>query len=255
METMQHRHESEHGEGIVSSARELATPTGKHFVVLVGNAKGGCGKSTLATNLASQFALRGHKVSLLDLDPQQSATVWLQQRRQQGKRDIHGLHLPLDQNTTFSTLQKMVEQSEEVLIIDPPAGLAGAQLDYLLRLSQVVLVPVLPSPIDIRSATRFLQSVMLTASYRRRPRRLAVIANRARERTLAYGKLRSFLNSLKIPFLVTLRDTQLYVRAAGEGCGVTELDGARAGEDDADWSRIIEWLEIQRHLIRTMPGF
>lgn len=114
-------------------------------------------------------------------------------------------------------------------------------------------MPVLPSPIDIRAATRFMQSVMLSPANRRRPKRLAVIANRARERTRMYGKLELFLHSLKIPFLTTLRDTQLYVRAAGDGCGVLDLHEADQQDRDA-WRTIIEWLEIQRHLTRTLPG-
>ena len=114
---------------------------------------------------------------------------------------------------------------------------------------------VLPSPIDIRATTRFLQTVMLAPSYRRRPRRLAVIANRSRTRTRMYESLRQFLASLKIPYLVTLRDTQLYVQAMSNGEGVLDAAVSRHLDDQQHWRRIGEWLEVQRHLIQTMPGF
>lgn len=242
-------------EGIVSRARVVQDPARNRFVVLVANAKGGCGKTTLSTNLAASYARQAQEVSLLDMDPQQSAWQWLAQRQKGARPAIQGLTVPISRDFNPGRLQGAIRDSRDYLVIDSPAGLEGPALDTLLRAAQVVLVPVLPSPIDIRAATRFLQTVMLSPAYRQRPRRLAVIANRARERTRMYAQLQAFLNTLKIPFLATLRDTQLYVQATGLGIGVSEIDDTVASGDRADWQRIIEWLEVQRHLIRTLPGF
>lgn len=242
-------------EGIASSVRVVEDPSRQRFVVLVANAKGGCGKTTMSTNLASYYANKGQAVTLLDMDPQQSSNLWLRQRERSGKNDIHGLTLPVDAHFNASKLHSPIRQSREYLVIDSPAGLSGPALDALLRVSQVVLVPVLPSPIDIRAATRFLQAIMLSPEYRKRPRRVAVVANRARERTRIYAQLRGFLSSLKIPFLVTLRDTQIYVQATGLGVGVVEIDQLSAKADQNDWRRVAEWLEVQRHLVRAVPGF
>lgn len=239
----------------VSAARVVPDAASHRFAVLVANAKGGCGKTTLSTNLASYYASRGQPVTLLDMDPQQSSTLWLRQRLQQGHQHISGQTLPIDARFNAGKLQAVLRDSEQSLVIDSPAGLNGAALDAVLRVSQVVLVPVLPSPIDIRAATRFLQAVMLSPAYRRRPRRLAVIANRTRERTRMYGQLEAFLNSLKIPFLTTLRDTQLYVQATGMGIGVAEINDANARTDQEHWRRVVEWIEVQKHLTRAMPGW
>ena len=222
------------------------------LVILVANSKGGCGKTTIATNLACYFEALGRPVCLMDLDPQQSATQWLKMRK---SPTIQTLGWPAGEPVSLGRLQQRLDQAGNLVIIDSPAGLDPHQLDHLLRLSQVVLVPVLPSPIDIRATTRFLQSVMLTPSYRRRPRRLAVIANRARTRTKMYEALRQFLSSLKIPYLVTLRDTQLYVQAMSQGEGIMDAAVSRHLEDQQHWRLIGEWLEVQRHLIQTMPGF
>jgi chromosome partitioning protein len=238
---------------VLTSARPAADRAGQRFVILLANAKGGCGKTTLSTSLASYYAGRGRDVTLLDLDPQQSASQWCRQRQQGGHDDIRLLSLPLDSRFHAGKLQSSLREAGELLIIDSPAGLDGSALDALLNISRVVLVPVLPSPIDIRAATRFMQAVMLSPANRRRPKRLAVIANRARERTRMYTKLELFLGSLKIPFLATLRDTQLYVRAAGDGCGVLDLHEADQQDREA-WRTIIEWLEVQRHLSRAIPG-
>ncbi|MCG8393695.1 MAG: ParA family protein [Pseudomonadales bacterium] len=222
------------------------------MVILVANTKGGCGKTTIATNLACYYEALGRNVTLLDLDPQQSATQWLKMRQD---ARIRGLNWPTGEPVSLGRLQQKLDQASELVIIDSPAGLDAHQLDHLVRLSQVVLVPVLPSPIDIRATTRFLQTIMLTPSYRRRPRRLAVIANRARTRTRMYAALRQFLSSLKIPYLVTLRDTQAYVLAMSQGEGIMDAAVSRHLDDQQHWRRIGEWLEVQRHLIQAMPGF
>lgn len=242
-------------EGVISGPRAVGTRSRDRFTVLVANAKGGCGKTTVSTNLASYYAGRGRPVSLLDLDPQESTRVWLDQRRQSSAAPIESLSLAVDQRFTRGRLLEQVNRSHSCLVIDSPAGLSGEALEAVVSVSQVILVPVLPSPIDIRAATRFLQSVMLTRSYRRRPRRVAVLANRSRERTLMFARLEKFLESLKIPYLASLRDTQMYVHAAGQGKGIMELDLPRVDPDLRDWNRVVEWLEIQRQLIRTMPGF
>jgi len=239
----------------VSAPRVVSTDVSDRFAVLVANAKGGCGKTTLSTNLASYYASQGQAVTLLDLDPQQSSTLWLRQRLQQGHSHIRGQSLAVDARFNAGKLQAVMRDSDPMLVIDSPAGLNGPALDAALRAAQVVLVPVLPSPIDIRAATRFLQAVMLSPAYRRRPRRLAVIANRARERTRMYAQLQTFLNSLKIPFLTTLRDTQLYVQATGLGVGIAEIDDSQARADQEHWRRVVEWIEVQKHLIRALPGW
>ena len=70
-----------------------------------------------------------------------------------------------------------------------------------------------------------------------------------------YEALRQFLASLKIPYLVTLRDTQLYVQAMSHGEGIMDAAVSRHLDDRQHWRLIGEWLEVQRHLIQAMPGF
>jgi chromosome partitioning protein len=180
-----------------------SSASNRRFVVLIANAKGGCGKTTLATNLASYYAGRGQSTSLLDLDPQQSSGWWLK-HRPANLPPIQSLALPNYSSLSSTLLQQGIDRAASHLVIDSPAGLEPHSLNQLLRLSQVVLIPVLPSTIDIHAVTRFLQTLMLTPSYRQRPRRLAVIANRARVNTRAYAKLERFLSSLKIHFLFTV---------------------------------------------------
>lgn len=237
-------------------ARSIARRVGRHdeqrLVILVSNSKGGCGKTTLATNLAAYFAHQGQNVTVLDLDPQQSATQWVRLR---ADSRVEALGWPAEEPVSLGRLRDQLGRAQDIVVIDSPAGMDRHTLDHVLRVSQVLLIPVLPSPIDIRATTRFVQTVMLAPSYQRRPRRLAVIANRARTRTRMYESLRQFLTSLKIPYLVTLRDTQQYVQAMANGESLLDIHGTRFQADHQSWRRIGEWLEVQRHLIRSMPGF
>jgi chromosome partitioning protein len=87
--------------------------------------------------------------------------------------------------------------------------------------------------------------------------RLAVIANRVRKRTVMYHSLERFLFSLKIPFISSLRDTQLYTRAIELGVGVQEINSARSKIDKEQWAPIIRWLEtpMVRETAEVTPLF
>src|SRR5690606_961380 len=140
-------------EGMMSPARVIDDPARQRFVVLVGSAKVGCGKTKLSTNLAASYARQGQAVSLLDMDPQQAAHLWLTQRQKKGTHhEIHGQAMAISRDFNAGRLHSVIRDSRDYLVIDSPAGLEGPALDALLRTAQVVLVPVLPSPIDIRAA-------------------------------------------------------------------------------------------------------
>jgi len=70
-----------------------------------------------------------------------------------------------------------------------------------------------------------------------------VIANRVRENTLVFKDLEKFLNSLNLPLVATLRDSQNYIRAAQEGLAIHELDARRAKQDEERWRTLVAWLD------------
>lgn len=236
---------------VLSGARVVTAPEAGQFAIVVANAKGGCGKTTLSTSLAGGLAHRGRSVSLVDLDPQQSSTQWLEVRQRGSLPRIEGISLPAGDRLTYGRTIAALRGQCDYVVLDAPAGIGGQNLDTLLRVARVVLVPVLPSPIDIRATTRFLQKLMLSPVYRRHPRRLAVIANRVRDNSRAYDQLDLFLRSLKIPFLATVRDVESYPLAAGTGASVAELEHSDE-EELRTWRTITDWLEVQRQLVRSM---
>lgn len=128
------------------------------------------------------------------------------------------------------------------VVIDTPAGLTGVLLNDLVRESDFIIIPVTPSPIDIRATTNFIKDLFLTPAYRTAPKKIAVVANRVRKNTLVYAKLELFLKSLKIPFISSFRDTQYYIRASEYGLGIHDLKNPEK-RDVGDWIKLVEWID------------
>jgi chromosome partitioning protein len=213
--------------------------------ILVVNAKGGCGKTTIATNLASYYASQGRVSALLDYDPQGSSMQWLSERSEE-RFPIHGVaafRKPASGMTR--SFQLRLPPQTETLILDAPAGVHGMALIDLVREADTILVPVLPSPIDIHAASHFIRDLLLVAKVRRRPIRVGVVANRVRKNARVYQSLERFLKSLHIPFIAYLRDTQNYVRSSEEGLGVFEWSGNLVHQDRRQLEAIVRWLETE----------
>lgn len=213
---------------------------GQRIVIL--NAKGGSGKTTLAANLAAYYAHRGYKTALLDYDPQGSATFWLSRRPANLPRIQSIPACKYNHSVTRSWFVR-VETNTERVIVDSPAGLEMSGFAQLLDKADAILIPVLPSDLDIHAASHCIADLLLVAKQHKRRDRIAVIANRARKNLLIYQKLERFLNSLGIPFVTSLRDTTLYVQAAEQGLGIHELKSYRKEEDLESWRPLIAWLD------------
>lgn len=211
--------------------------------ILVANAKGGCGKTTITTNIASHYAGQGKIVRLFDHDSQGSSLVWLQKRADIAAT-IHGVDASKNSDHRLTrSWQLRVPPDTDVAIIDTPAGIDISELAPLFLQNDSVLIPVLPSPIDIHATAHFIKDLLTTGKARKKMIRLAVIANRVRKNTIMYHALERFLFSLNIPFISSLRDAQLYTRAIELGIGVQEIPGAGNKIDKEQWAPIIRWLD------------
>jgi chromosome partitioning protein len=205
--------------------------------IMVLNAKGGSGKTTLATNIAAYYAQSGKDVILADFDPQGSSLSWLEARGM-GRARIHGM------DATQEGLKGM--RKADIMVMDPPAAVHGKELTALLRRAETVLIPVLPSPIDMRAVAKFIQEVKTSAPVTGKKVKLALVANRAREVTNIYWELEEFLGTLKVPFLTHLRDSMNYIRAAERGIGIHEMAPYATAVDREQWAPIISWLNSKR---------
>lgn len=211
--------------------------------ILVINGKGGSGKTTVSTNLAAWLAKRGETTVLVDADPQGSASYWLNSRAPDLPK-IFGVKIELNSRTTRS-FQWRAPKSTRWLITDAAPGLSDTALEDIIQNHDLIIVPVLPSDIDIRASARFIGALLLTRAMRRQRRPIAVVANRVKQQTNAWERLQKFLLSLNIPYPATLRDTQHYVRAYSNGCGIADYPQQSHARDRKDWELLLCWLDAQ----------
>src|SRR5262245_38202631 len=216
------------------------------------NPKGGSGKTTLATNLASYFAVSGLRPTLMDLDAQGSSTRWLS-KRAKGQPSIHAIAgYERNSRVTRSFATRLPLETER-LVVDTAAAVEPQKLPELTRNATAVLVPVLPSDIDIHAAAKCISDLLLIAKLKREDQRIAVIANRVRKNTLIYKALMRFLETLNIPVVATLRDSQNYIKVAESGNGLFEMKANQVKEDLDQWLPLIGWL-AQRRPLYIAPG-
>lgn len=210
--------------------------------ILVLNPKGGCGKSTLVTNIAAAYAHRGPQPAVMDFDPQGSTMAWLDRRPKDAPK-IHGIAAFKKSMQATRSWQLRVPNETTNLIVDSPASLCHDDLREITRDASSILVPVLPSSIDIHAASRCIADLLLVAKIDRRDRKLAVVANRTRKNTKSYAKLMRFLDSLGIPIIAVVRDSQNFVHAAEEGIGICEMQPSRVRKDMEQLEKIVEWVD------------
>jgi chromosome partitioning protein len=215
--------------------------------ILVLNPKGGCGKSTLAMNIAGWFAEQGKRVALADCDPQGSCNDWLAIRPESAPR-IHG--------GTIKANHLSVPRGMEVVVIDTPAGAHGQRLANFVRSGETMVMPLLPSPLDMRAAEHFIDELYSLRKLINRRIKVATVANRVREDTLAAVKLETYLDRMKLPsghnlpFITMLRNSQNYVRAAENGLTIFEFAPSKTIYDREQWQPLLRWLNSAR----SVPG-
>lgn len=212
-----------------------------HKIVVL-NPKGGAGKTTLATNLATRFALRGPPPTLVDCDPHGYSLRWLENRPPERPK-VYGVAAFEHCTPAGRNVPLYGWPGSRELIVDLPAALPDDELYYQIYDADSVLIPVLPSDIDTYSASRFIANLLLVARVDRRNRKLAIVANRTRDNTQSLKRLNRFLETLEIPLIAVLRDSQNYVHAAARGLGIAELPAHRVRQDLARMEPLMDWID------------
>lgn len=201
-------------------------------VIVVANPKGGVGKSTLSSNIAGYFARQGHAVMLGDVDRQQSSRLWLQ---------LRDASLPRIQSWDITEDQiARPPKGTTHIVLDTPAGLHGKGLDAVMKLADKVLVPLQASVFDIYATQDFIRS--LAKKKRAEGTQLAVVGNRIKDHTKATEHLKEFLQTLDIPLLTLLRDTQNYAHLAAHGLSLWDVPANRVEKDLGQWAPVLDWM-------------
>jgi chromosome partitioning protein len=202
-------------------------------VVVVANPKGGVGKSTLSTNVAGYLASRGHAVMLGDVDRQQSSKLWLGLRPSVAR--------PI--STWDAGPDRIVRVPKGVThaVLDTPAGLHGWRFKDVLKMADKVLIPLQPSIFDIYATRDFL--ALLSETRQGKDVSVGLVGMRVDERTIAANNLHQYVDTLGLPVLGYLRDTQNYVHLAASGLTLFDVAPSRVAKDLAQWQPICHWLD------------
>lgn len=202
--------------------------------ILVANPKGGCGKTTLAVNLAAALASRGRKTFLWDLDRQRSAFEWLALR----SADLPSIARLDDQSD-----DPKLPRGDAWLVLDSAAGLRGKNLAYAIKPAHKVLVPIQPSLFDMAASQDFLAVLAEERAVRKHKTFIGIVGMRVDPRTRAAATLESFLRQFDLPVVTYLRDTVLYANAAFSGKSIFDLAPSLVERDVEQWQPLIDWLE------------
>jgi chromosome partitioning protein len=222
--------------------------------ILVINGKGGCGKTTIATNLAVAFATARHVVALMDNDPQASSCYWAEQR----DPSLPKVHLVAAhrRSTLYQTqsFQNRLPPDVDRIIVDGHSNARDRDLELLLKQTDVVLVPLQPSSIDIQAGSRFITELVTHRAFRMSPRPLGVIANRVQPNTETHAKLQHFLACLDVPTVATFRDSPVYMEAAEHGKGIVDMIDSRAARKETPaWWELMRWIDAQPKSAEQSP--
>lgn len=198
--------------------------------ILVVNPKGGCGKTTIATNLAGFYVNKGLSVALIDMDQQMSSYQWAASRNE---------NLP-----NISSFKSDVDVQAQRLIYDCPAQIHIGLATDLIDKSDVMIMPINPSIIDQRAAFQFIMDVrgMMRANVCKRIQ-IGFVANRANNSFRSFGELEKFSSMMNVPIVTALRNSQNYVSAANAGKSIFDLPRTQVAKDIEQWKGLCYWAE------------
>lgn len=222
--------------------------------ICIMNGKGGSGKSTLATNLATILSTHANSVTIIDNDPQASSIRWLKERPYTAI-PIRGV--TASEMTRLKNIQLWnsgIGPETKYVIIDTQAGLKGLELSDVIDRSDMIIIPVLPSAIDMRATADFVAQVFLSKAYRRTRKPIGVVANRVINDSIIYRKLQKFLLSLRMNFISTFSDNRAYLVAAEKGVGIFETNEPNTEGEKTEWDLLNQWVEDKRKTVLSVSG-
>jgi len=199
-------------------------------IAFVGN-KGGAGKTTLSVNLAAGLA-RYAETAIVDADPQGSSVHWYANADE------------LKVAPVFQAEPELLDQIENLrrrfayVIADCPPSVHAPQTDVILRVADVVMVPVQPSPVDLW-ATVHIEQAIEEAKQINPTLRAMLVVNQLESRSTLSQLIREALAEIAVPVAGTaIRKRAIYKACALEGRTVFDM-GKRGAEAAAELDQLI----------------
>ncbi|HRQ63536.1 MAG TPA: ParA family protein [Xanthomonadaceae bacterium] len=205
--------------------------------IFIASSKGGCGKSTVAVNLAAALARKGRRVQIVDADHQGSASAWVA-LRPESAAPVASASL-----NKLSGLERLaVPEGTDVRIVDTPAAMPGSVLAEAVQRGDAVVVPVMPSLFDLEAVSAYLKELTARGPLKSGKAPVALVANRIKEMTRIGQMALERLSELKPPLVAKIRDSTGYPLAASMGKSLFDYDAVAVRERQADWAGLLRWL-------------
>ena len=220
--------------------------------IMVLNAKGGSGKTTLVTNIAGYYAAQQETTVIKDYDPQGSSSEWLQERSY-SLPTIHGLTAfkPSSQYMTRAWQMRLPNDTRHV-IIDTPAVIDLKRFVTTFKSVDKLLIPVSASPVEIRATVKFIETWKAFTKLYPCNAKIGIVANRVNIESNGYHALRTVFKNLGMDIIASLSYNEKYLEAAERGVSILELNHSNLAQDKFEWASLINWLEddeiIQRNI-------
>ncbi len=197
-------------------------------IITIAQQKGGAGKTTLAAHLALAWMASGHRVAVVDIDPQASLSSWFRLRRERRRSAAPDIEVTAITGWRVAAEVERQARNHDVVLVDSPPH-AATEARIAVRAASLVLVPVQPSPMDLWATRATLE----LARTERVPALL--VLNRVPPRAnLTEAMLAEFL-ALGVPIAQTQIGNRVALAATlAEGRGILEgAPGNRGAEEIA----------------------
>ncbi|MET0506183.1 MAG: ParA family protein [Luteibacter sp.] len=206
------------------------------LTTIVASSKGGCGKTTLVTQLATHWVQSGKQTAIVDADRQHSSLRWVGRRPE---------NVPAV--TAIEGSRKALERlpgDVQRVIVDTPAGVSEKDLEPYLEQADVILVPVLPSFFDIDATLDFLAMLRGIPRVKRGKLPVGLVGNRLKPWTNAsQAALADLAERAPFPVVAELRDSQAYVLLTALGKGIFDYHSENVRGHQDDWGKLLRWIK------------
>jgi chromosome partitioning protein len=204
--------------------------------ILVANSKGGCGKSTIATNLAAYFAQDGKNTVLVDTDRQGSSQHWCEKRAGYANPVLPISGIRADWRTH-------IPKGSQRIVIDAPAAIRPQDVDAFLDDIDALIIPVLPSRFDLEASAAFIAGIAQLGRVKRGKVAVGLVANRLKPWTTASQLAIEEIKALPFPLVAQIRDSQGYVLMSGLGKSIFDYSSEAIRSHQQDWDKLLRWLK------------